>query len=152
MLRILPTSLCTYQSKSQHSMHKYSTQFSEFKSRLPWTQLYRYTCVCSAVLAQDMTPIFGYIFGQEGVALCQRRSVSISGSFVPGFWTIILDTQQICEHILSIQTLVVICLKFIFNGTTWRAGYCIYLFIYACCTTVFLNNPKLSSSNITEFF
>jgi hypothetical protein len=50
--------------------------------------------------------------------------------FVPGFWSILLDTQQICEHISSIHPPVVLCLKFILNGTTWRDGYCVYLFLH----------------------
>jgi hypothetical protein len=103
-----------------------------------------------------MIPIFGYIFGQEEVALCELvvkdDLFQLVEVFAPGFWSILLDTQQTCEHILSIQTPVVICLKIIFKCTTWRAGYFIYLFIFAFCTAVFLNNPKLSSSKLTEFF
>lgn len=83
-----------------------------------------------------MIPICGFIFDQERVALCELvvkdDLFQLVEVFVPGFWSILLDTQQICEHILSLQIPVVVCLKFIFNGNTWRARYYIYLFIYLC--------------------
>jgi len=69
-----------------------------------------------------MIPILGYIFRQERVTLCELVVKDVLFQlvevFAPGFWSIILDTQQICEHILPTHPHVVQCPKFIFNGTT----------------------------------
>ena len=100
-----------------------------------------------------MVPIFGYIFGQERVSICELVVKDdlflLVEVFVLDFgaysWihSKYMSTYSPHTH-LSCTVLKLYSMA--------RHGEPDIVFIYAFCAAVFLNKHKLSSSNITEFF
>jgi len=104
-----------------------------------------------------MIPICRYIFGQEIVSICELVVKDDLFQLVEVFaldfgaysW---IHSRYMCTYCPHTHLSCTVLKLYLMARHGEPDIVCIYLFIYAFCTAVFLNNHKLSSSNITEFF